>query len=846
MKRTFLLLTNIIGCLALLNAQPAFHTRTFGIRDGLPSNNISGMQQDSKGLMWIATYGGLCCYDGYQFTTFSGGISGADSLSSNRIAKIRIVAGDNVLLRTYGGDVFLFDTHKGHYAPAGGDADALLSQNTAEQKAAEATTGPCWTIAGGSQLTITDSRGAQTAIALSRDARHYKDLQGNLWLTSPHGLTLVNFRQQKVAATPLSEGQPTRSVLCRRNGSVVAGTSDGYIAVIDRQGTVTQWLTPSGTIGSERRRFADRIYSLYEDSHGTLWIGTKGMGLYTLTASGQLSHYTSSASPEDISSNSVYDFCEDGNGNLWIATFDGGLNVLPAQAVSLLSASGGKTARQVLFINSIGGLAQYPKGKFMKVRRLTRTADGTMIASTTSGLLTFPTPQATISTGSDTDRLPFFTTSHRQGDSTSLRTDDVMQTLVCRDGRLLVTTMGGNVQQVTSDKLLRDNLTFKTVSKLSSTAGNVLSLVEDASNGIWAFREILIERWQPSTDSLLQYDCLEPGTELTEAKPAIGSDGRLWMGITGGITGFLPQEMEKSSFRPNIIFTNVHFSGEEEAHPLLYKHTVHVATPAQRYLAVSFAALDFGGNYLLRYAYRMDSDKQWIYIGHTPRIVFSQLAPGRHVLTVRSTNCDGVWTDNAATLEIVVAPLWWERRWVQLLVLIVIVVASTWAVTIWLRHRQRGRLREQRLSLLLRQYRELQESIASQQTAGQPSPEPAEAREYRLEEPQISNPDEETMDRLMKFIEQHISDENLRIEDMAEAVGMGRTAFYGKVKQIVGVSPSDFLRQMRMQRAQQLLAKSRLTVSEVAYSVGFNDPKYFTRCFKKETGMSPSQFRAKG
>ena len=100
-------------------------------------------------------------------------------------------------------------------------------------------------------------------------------------------------------------------------------------------------------------------------------------------------------------------------------------------------------------------------------------------------------------------------------------------------------------------------------------------------------------------------------------------------------------------------------------------------------------------------------------------------------------------------------------------------------------------------------------------------------------------------DKLMAYIEKRIGDEDLKIDDMAEAVGMGRTVFYGKVRELVGVSPSDFLKQIRMQRAEQLISKSKMTFAEIAYSVGFTDPKYFTKCFKKQTGMTPSEYRSK-
>ena len=99
------------------------------------------------------------------------------------------------------------------------------------------------------------------------------------------------------------------------------------------------------------------------------------------------------------------------------------------------------------------------------------------------------------------------------------------------------------------------------------------------------------------------------------------------------------------------------------------------------------------------------------------------------------------------------------------------------------------------------------------------------------------------MNRLMQFIESRIDDDQLKIEEMAEAVGMSRSVFFVKIKSLVGMAPIDFLRHLRMERARQLVGGSTMNVSQIAYAVGFTDPKYFTRCFKKETGYTPTEFR---
>lgn len=117
---------------------------------------------------------------------------------------------------------------------------------------------------------------------------------------------------------------------------------------------------------------------------------------------------------------------------------------------------------------------------------------------------------------------------------------------------------------------------------------------------------------------------------------------------------------------------------------------------------------------------------------------------------------------------------------------------------------------------------------------------------YQLDTPQIVDADKEMMTKLMEFLESRISDANLRIEELADAVHLGRSVFYGKIKSIVGMTPVDFLRHIRMQRAEELIRKSNYPFSQIAYEVGYSDPKYFSKCFKKETGMTPSEYREKG
>jgi AraC-like DNA-binding protein len=73
---------------------------------------------------------------------------------------------------------------------------------------------------------------------------------------------------------------------------------------------------------------------------------------------------------------------------------------------------------------------------------------------------------------------------------------------------------------------------------------------------------------------------------------------------------------------------------------------------------------------------------------------------------------------------------------------------------------------------------------------------------------------------------------------------MSRVALYRKLLALTGKSPLDFIKTIRLKRAAQLLEKSQFTISEIAYEVGFNNPKYFARTFRKEFGILPSEYAA--
>lgn len=101
--------------------------------------------------------------------------------------------------------------------------------------------------------------------------------------------------------------------------------------------------------------------------------------------------------------------------------------------------------------------------------------------------------------------------------------------------------------------------------------------------------------------------------------------------------------------------------------------------------------------------------------------------------------------------------------------------------------------------------------------------------------------DEQFLIRLQEYIEQHLSDSQLSVEILSEALGTSRTQLFRKTKQLTGISPIDLIRRARLRKAQQMLRMTDTNIQQVAYEVGFTSPSYFAKCYKEFFGINPRQ-----
>ncbi len=861
------------------------------------------------------------------------------------------------------------------------------------------------------------------------------DSEKNLWFTSTRDISLVNFKYHYFKHTSVGTNQEVRALLTDNEGRTWVGTTDGLLMVYDRNNSLIGYVSKSGGIQKSPTRFSDRIYALAEDSKRRIWVGTKGRGIHLLDSSArELAHFMSDAKDKySLTSDVVYSFHEDNHDRMWIGTYGG--------ALQLVEEAEGRFR----FINSNNLLTGFPIDRCQNIRRITRTADSTVILSTSGGVVTF----------SDNFRSPsdirFFVSPHVPGNPQSVMANDVMQTVVTTSGEVLTITLGGGIQRLSSKELLRDSLEFASLPNVNLGEGIIQSAVEDNGGNVWLLREKGIDCYNLATNSITQYG---PGNigmdvELTEAKPAHDKEtDAIVVAARGAFLRFNPVNLTKSTYCPRIEFTSVLYHGDDRHTPILDRKVLEIDLE-HRNFTVHFSALEYADKYMVEYAYKLEGvDEKWNYLeGNSAS--FNRIPPGNHRLLVRSTNCDGVWMDNTAALNINVAPTFWETAWAKLLYVLLFCMAIYVAVYIYalrskarvereisdvktrffteISHKLRTPLTliggpvtevlnaehltdaaRKHLEMVQRNSRNMLELVnkmlrynldksvyISDDNIGGEEVETAftdrethdreetsehtrllivednddlrsflhdilsadyevlqaengkvgldiaqkempdfiitdvmmpemdgltmvrhikrnaeichipivvlsakaslddrvqglsegvddyitkpfsalylksrvrniitqrrmlqqtyveqihtdDITTYQLSSPQVADADNEMMKTLLSFLDENLGDSDLKIDDLADKVNMSRSLFNAKLKSIVGMTPVDFLRHMRIQRAEDLIVRSDYTFSQISYMVGFSDPKYFSKCFKKETGMTPSECRAHG
>lgn len=512
----------------------------------------------------------------------------------------------------------------------------------------------------------------------------FSDRQGNLWLsTHSKGLEKVTFSPSRFTMYSPRPDSPYETLsnevraLCHdRSGHVWLGTKDGHLWVGDAHQHSLGYLTEQGTVSHQGTPLYGTVYDVMEDSQGVLWISTKGAGLIKAEPLKEPLKYRLTrfrSSRDDIfslSDDDVYDTYEDRHGRIWIATFAGGVNYLAQDEEG-----------HPIFINYRNLLKDYPIDLCYKSRCITGDHQGNIWIGTTVGALRvsddFQTP----------GEAHFYHYEHRPDDTDGLAGNDVLFILSTEGDELYLATYGGGLNRLTG--ITADGrATFQAYTVADGLPSDVImGLCADHQGNLWMSTDNSLSKFIPAEQRFENFSCKHeyPHIRFNEASVLTLPSNMLVFGTNLGALSLHPDSLTKSSYVPPMVLSGIWIGGgneeEKELHPLAEGEHQLVLAPDEHTFTLQFAALDYADPRAIRYAYKLEGfDDKWNLVGTRRTATYTNLPPGHYIFKVRSTNADGVWTDNMRSLSLVVKPAWHETIWAYLGRLLLIAAFITGAV----------------------------------------------------------------------------------------------------------------------------------------------------------------------
>ena len=825
-------------------SQPLCKVVKYDEADGVSSSHITQLLQDEQGFMWFATWNGLCRFDGYEFQTFKPAVGDGCHMTTDRIRNIHLLSGGRILCRV-DEDHFMFSLKDYRFRDLTSEEQQKVAEWTKQNRQSQSMLNgrsmswtdshqTQWTLNSEGRLTYRQKAGmADTPyplpLSLGTLTFAMKDCQNNFWVLDYGNIYKFTTDLQRTQRLPIEPREEVKCLFADQQGRYwVATKGDQTLRIYSgSDDRLLGYLGADGRIHQGYTRFGAAVYCMHQSKDGTLWLGTKPDGIFRLRpnddySSFRISHFSGQRPDCGVAipfSDGVYHIAEDRFGRLWVALLGGGIcyTIHPDE-------------EKPLFVVP----KQFPKDDGQRVRYLYFTKNDFLLAATGNGLWVSRIEQ-------DADQMQFRLHQRESGRAGSLSCSATMDVVQDKEGRLFVSTESGGVNQMMSSDLLTDTLSFRHFNEIFHAQGNdiVQSLTFLNDNRLMAVGSHSVTLIDSGFHGrVLDAHFFQDDYRFSEAHPLPLSSNRWLFGLMDGAFITTMQQMTANTPMPRLVLTSLEVRGEkQEVRKVWGAESLDTLTllPQERNLTFHFAALDYSAAERISYAFRLSTDSQWNYIGHDRSATLLDLEPGTYLLEIRSTNADGEWQENVRTITIIVTPTFWESLWGRLLILLLLAgtIAAVVYTLLYIRRikRQQHETLEKYLALIeVREVKEGGEFREILQSDGR-----SVARHENAVDPML--------ERVMTFIEEHISDSDIGVGDMASAAATSRSGLQRKLKQAMGITPQDLLREARIKRACHLLLTSSKTVAEVAYACGFSDPKYFSRCFKQSKGQSPTEYK---
>lgn len=622
------------------------------------------------------------------------------------------------------------------------------------------------------------------------------------------------------------------------------------------------------------------VNAMYAAPDGTLWVGTVEGGLNALApGSRNFTHYTMANS--GLPHNSVSTLAADNRGNLWIGTWGTGIAVMnlqqPGRIIPLVV-----DAKHQPFLNFAGVLVYDPindgmwlgtnDGLFfydLKRQQLIEPFKGCLnvrgcIGSliTRDGKLLMGCVQGMVEINLKS-RIPGkgdFAVKYHQyklDDPKSGVIDKILSFCLAKDGKIW---LGSNGYGLYCYNYNKEGKTYvKSFTTNNGLANNtVKGIVEDNQGMLWIATDNGLSIFNPKTETFSSYS-REDGLlssqfyfngAIRDAKGKIylGTDEGL-MAVTG--VNHAVHNSARLRFTELLVDNQPVFAGSDyldDDISIAKRLCIH---ESDKSFTIFFSALNYGSDSQGVYLYRMKGyENDWVQLQpgqHSVR--YSTLPAGSYQFEVKYIPSFDSDKEQVISVDIKVTPYFWKSWWFVSLMVIAFIAFLLYIYT--------SRLEKMREREVEELYRPIEAALKDSDEPGklqsriqmilenQKRYQDSQKKSIEADRKQVAEKERPFMDIVMEVMEKNYDNSEFGVQELADEMRMNRSVLSKKLNAEAGQPTAQFIRNYRLDIAKKMITENvaNRNITEIAYRVGFNDPKYFTRCFTKQYGVSPSSYK---
>ena len=645
----------------------------------------------------------------------------------------------------------------------------------------------------------------------------------------------------------LLPGDLVRSIVTRDRQVWVGLEAEG-LAIIQRKPLP---VTNLSHIESTSSPIPSTPVRVFLDSHGSLWLAPKGYGLCRQVGDLVFRNYNTKNSA--LADNQITAFCEDGRGRIWLGSETGRLNYIGLSGSDVLHNPEGylsEAARSIdvvfgmtydpvndfIWISAHNGLYTYDLGKssYSRYPGETTTCFGTCI---TSGTLW-------VSTIEGLHAIDLKTLESRQ-----VAKLPVCMSLVPDGNTLWAGTYGNGLFRL--DNYLSDKPEIAVFSEEDGLADSQITGLLLDGTVLWITTENGLSRLDTQNGEMASYG-LDDGLKsmaFCENSVVKGGNGTIYFGQKEGLSILRPSLVRpENGNAPQIVISGYWTKGV--FHNLSFTDTVS-KDEMNLDFTLKFSDLSYSPGADNHYETRiLPLSRDWTPVfENDTHIKYGHIPGGKYKVQIRAVDKNGnVLSQDEKTLEVI--PVLYNRWWFRLLALLLFAFVAYLLVRWYTRSLKRKKdLLQQEVDRQTKELKEKKEELErkadelSEQNALLQKQNEMIASHNTLLSSTLSNKETDFSAKLLDAIQKLYKDPELDVHTLADAMDLNRAILNEKIQNALGMTTAQFIRTYRLNVAKEMICNGTnkdMNISEIAYEVGFNDPKYFTRCFTKEFDATPS------